>query len=118
MSGADSGPYNAAEARGVPPRGQGTDKGCAEGPGGRGIGRCASLTNPRLSNKRIALPVTTLAINPTTPTSPPKTTPATRGGRRDRTLYADSPPPPPCWVLARKCRTMGTEGALRKFCLT
>ena len=42
-----------------------------------------------------------------------------RGGRRDRTLYADSPPPPPpCRVLARKCRTMGAEGALRKFCLT
>ena len=41
------------------------------------------------------------------------------GGRRDRTLYADPPPPPPpCWVLARKCRTMGAKGALRKFCLT
>ena len=40
------------------------------------------------------------------------------GGRRDRTLYADSPPPPPCRVLVRKCRTMGAEGALRKFCLT
>ena len=38
-----------------------------------------------------------------------------RGGRRDRTLYADSPPP---WKLAGKCRTMGAEGALRKFCLT
>ena len=42
----------------------------------------------------------------------------TGGGRRDRTLYADSPPPPPCWVLAGKCRTMGAEGTLRKFCLT
>ena len=43
-----------------------------------------------------------------------------RGGRRDRTLYADSPPlpPPPPWKLAGKCRTMGAEGALRKFCLT
>ena len=30
-------------------------------------------------------------------------------------LYADSPPPP-CWVLAWKCRTMGAEGALRKYC--
>ena len=40
------------------------------------------------------------------------------GGRRDRTLYADPPPPRPCWVLARKCRTMGAEGALRKICLT
>ena len=40
-----------------------------------------------------------------------------RGGRWDRTLYAD-PPPPPCRVLARKCRTMGAKGALRKFCLT
>ena len=39
-----------------------------------------------------------------------------RGGRRHRTLYADSPPPP--WKLAGKCRTMGAEGALRKFCLT
>ena len=28
-----------------------------------------------------------------------------------------SPPPPP-WKLAGKCRTMGAEGALRKFCLT
>ena len=28
------------------------------------------------------------------------------------------PPPPPCRVLARKCRTMGAEGTLRKFCLT
>ena len=28
------------------------------------------------------------------------------------------PPPPPCRVLAGKCRTMGAEGALRKFCLT
>ena len=44
-----------------------------------------------------------------------------RGGRRDRTLYADSPPlppPPPPWKLAGKCRTMGAEGALSKFCLT
>ena len=40
------------------------------------------------------------------------------GGRWDRTLYANCPPPPPCWVLARKCRTMGAEGTLRKFCLT
>ena len=42
------------------------------------------------------------------------------GGRRARTLYADSPPPPPlpCWVLARKCRTMGAKGALRNFGLT
>ena len=28
------------------------------------------------------------------------------------------PPHPPRWVWARKCRTMGAEGALRKFCLT
>ena len=27
-------------------------------------------------------------------------------------------PPPPCRVLAAKCRTMGAEGALRKFWLT
>ena len=42
---------------------------------------------------------------------------ASERGRRDRALYADSPPPP-CRVLAGKCRTMGAEGALRKFCLT
>ena len=33
-------------------------------------------------------------------------------------LRQPPPPPPPCRVLAPKCRTMGAEGALRKFCLT
>ena len=41
-----------------------------------------------------------------------------RGARRDRTLYADPPPPlPPCRNLAQKCQTMGAEGALSKICL-
>ena len=31
-----------------------------------------------------------------------------KGGRRDQTLYAD--PPPPCWNLAGKSRTMGAKG--------
>ena len=39
-----------------------------------------------------------------------------RGARRDRTLYADSPPPPRSLPeLAGKCRTMGTKGTLRKI---
>ena len=33
-----------------------------------------------------------------------------------RRLAPPSPPPPP-WKLARKCRTMGAEGARSKFCL-
>ena len=39
------------------------------------------------------------------------------GGAGTGPFTPTPPPPPPCWVLARKCRTMGTEGALRKFCL-
>ena len=54
------------------------------------------------------------------------TAPHSRGGRRDRTLYADSPPPPPLpagfWPRSAgpwaPKGTMGAEGALRKFCLT
>ena len=41
------------------------------------------------------------------------------GGAGTRPFTPTLPPPlPPCWVLARKCRTMGAKGALRKFCLT
>ena len=48
---------------------------------------------------------------------PPFLSAAPRGARRDRTLYADSPPLPPPWKLAGKCRTMGAKGARSKFCL-
>ena len=40
------------------------------------------------------------------------------GGGAGTGPFTPTPPPPPCWVLARKCRTKGAEGALRKFCLT
>ena len=43
---------------------------------------------------------------------------STRGGGAPGPNPLRRAPPPPCWVLARKCRTMGAEGALRKFCLT
>ena len=40
------------------------------------------------------------------------------GGGAGTGPFTPTPPPPPCRVLAPKCRTMGAEGALRKFCLT
>ena len=40
------------------------------------------------------------------------------GGGAGTGPFTPTPSLPPCWVLARKCRTMGTEGALRKICLT
>ena len=43
---------------------------------------------------------------------------ATTGGTPGPDPLRRPPPPPPCRVLAGKCRTMGAEGALGKFCLT
>ena len=68
---------------------------------GMDVSRCAVYVPPA---RGLKLSRSALHIAPT-------------GGRRDRTLYAD-PPPPPCRVLAGKCGTMGAKGALRKFCLT
>ena len=38
------------------------------------------------------------------------------GGLAATGPFMPTPPPPP-WKLARKCRTMGAEGARSKFCL-
>ena len=39
------------------------------------------------------------------------------GGGAGTGPFTPTPPPLPCWFLAGKCRTMGAEGALGKFCL-
>ena len=80
-----------------------------EGAGGRGkYAVCKFCKFIKTRMPEISLPFTLEVIQPTG--GAPGPDPLRR--------LPPPPPPPPPWKLAGKCRTMGAEGALSKFCLT